>query len=333
MSSQKEQDRRRTPKPIPGSLYEAMYQLVLDMSGAQSQEETQEGLARLEALRAELERLEQEPGAAPTTDLRGQLAWLEQRLQRLHRHLRQKQRMFEAPIVEKMAREREEAAISILPPELAELVAQAIRAPWQAGSPMAAPEAGGSSPALSPAAPENAQVQEGSAPESGPDWSRAERLAAHLAGSVQEDPGFFARLCKNARQSGPMLRPQNDREAERHQRALRNLGQRLVNLELHTKALAGGGVPRERLSSLLQAAARELTGFLRDFRACKQELPSLAGEYDRLFGGYVRQFSGMVPEKGQELLTACREERGKEPRKQQSQKEQEPPVLVLRREE
>ena len=169
-----------------------------------------------------------------------------------------------------------------------------------------------------------------------PEWSKAELLAAHLAASVREDPKFFEKLRRAAKRQGPKQPgPADDQKAEAHYRALHDLGKRLVNLELHAKAIAQAKERREPVSPLLKTAAKELKGFMRDFKANKEARPELAAEYDRRFGGYAEQFAAMKPEKGGELLDQCRAERqsrqaAREPAPER-QAEPEAPQLVLRR--
>lgn len=96
---------------------------------------------------------------------------------------------------------------------------------------------------------------------------------------------------------------------EVHFRAVHALNQRLVNLELHAKAIARAAERREPVTPLMKTAARELKGFLQDYRSARETHARLSGEYDRLFGGYAEQLAAMKPVKGQTILELCRNER------------------------
>ena len=102
-----------------------------------------------------------------------------------------------------------------------------------------------------------------------------------------------------------------------------------MNVELHTKTLAAAEAGTERL---LKTAARELKGFFKDFKAAKEALPEMAGEYERLFGGWAEKLSAIKPEKGGDILEKLRA--GKQPQAEARQEaEADAPQLVLRRNE
>ncbi len=169
-----------------------------------------------------------------------------------------------------------------------------------------------------------------------PEFTKYERLAAHLAASVGENSYFFEKLRKTARRDGPVQKaPADEKAAETHYRTVRDLGKRLVNLELHAKAIAKARERKEPVSPLVKTAARELKNFMRDFKTAKEKNPGMAGEYDRRFGGYAEQFSAMKPEKGGAILELCRTER--RPQQPTAEKELEReadvPQLVLKRDD
>ena len=178
------------------------------------------------------------------------------------------------------------------------------------------------------------QAPEKPAPARKADWTKYELLAAHLAASRREDSAFFEKLRRAAKRKGQRMAPPEDNaRAEQHYRIIHDLNKRLVNLEAHCIALAIGN-QNEKQGPLLRTAARELKLFAQDLRQSKQALPEMAGEYERLFGGWVHQFTAIQPEKGQDILARCQAERQPERREAQRHEqnpEQEAPQLVLRR--
>ena len=143
-----------------------------------------------------------------------------------------------------------------------------------------------------------------------PEFTKYELLVAHLAASVGENPNYFEKLRKNAKRKGPMQKaPEEDRAAVVHYRTVHDLGKHLVNLELYAKAIAKAKSDKAPISALVNAAARELKGFLRDFKAAKEKFPEMAGDYERRFGGWTAQFASLKPEKGGAILDQCRAER------------------------
>ena len=143
-----------------------------------------------------------------------------------------------------------------------------------------------------------------------PEFTKYELLVAHLAASVGENPNYFEKLRKNAKRKGPMQKaPEEDRAAVVHYRTVHDLGKHLVNLELYAKAIAKAKSDKAPISALVKAAARELKGFLRDFKAAKEKFPEMAGDYERRFGGWTAQFASLKPEKGGAILDQCRAER------------------------
>ena len=169
------------------------------------------------------------------------------------------------------------------------------------------------------------------------EWTKHERLAAHLAASVQDDPRFFEKLRAAAKRSGTRPRAvPGQRASETHYRTVCALNQRLVNLELHAKAIARAAERREPVASLMKTAARELKGFLQDYRSAREDASELSGEYERLFGGYAEQLSAMKPVKGRAILDLCRTERQPKPieaAEDAPKREPEVPQLVLKRED
>lgn len=174
-------------------------------------------------------------------------------------------------------------------------------------------------------------------PASKSEWTKYERLAAHLAASVQEDPRFFEKLRAAAKRNGTGARPVRDQPAsEAHFRSVQALNWRLVHLELHAKALARATERREPVASLMKTAAREIKGFLQDFRRAKEVHSECSEEYEREFGGYVEQLSAMKPVKGRAILDLYRAERQPKPREAaEDAPKREPEVLplVLKRED
>lgn len=174
-------------------------------------------------------------------------------------------------------------------------------------------------------------------PASKSEWTKYERLAAHLAASVQEDPRFFEKLRAAAKRNGTGAWPVRDQPAsEAHFRSVQALNWRLVHLELHAKALARATERREPVASLMKTAAREIKGFLQDFRRAKEVHSECSEEYEREFGGYVEQLSAMKPVKGRAILDLYRAERQPKPREAaEDAPKREPEVLplVLKRED
>ena len=169
------------------------------------------------------------------------------------------------------------------------------------------------------------------------EWTKHERLAAHLAASVQDDPRFFEKLRAAAKRSGTRPRAvPGQRASETHYRTVCALNQRLVNLELHAKAIARAAERREPVASLMKTAAREIKGFLQDYRSAREDASELSREYERLFGGYAEQLSAMKPVKGRAILDLCRAERQPKPieaAEDAPKREPEVPQLVLKRED
>lgn len=174
-------------------------------------------------------------------------------------------------------------------------------------------------------------------PASKSEWTKYERLAAHLAASVQEDPRFFEKLRAAAKRNGTGAWPVRDQPAsEAHFRSVQALNWRLVHLELHAKALARATERREPVASLMKTAAREIKSFLQDFRRAKEVHSECSEEYEREFGGYVEQLSAMKPVKGRAILDLYRAERQPKPREAAEdapKREPEVPQLVLKRED
>ena len=174
-------------------------------------------------------------------------------------------------------------------------------------------------------------------PASKSEWTKYERLAAHLAALVQEDPRFFEKLRAAAKRNGTGARPVRDQPAsEAHFRSVQALNWRLVHLELHAKAIARAAERREPVASLMKTAAREIKGFLQDFRRAKEVHSECSEEYEREFGGYVEQLSAMKPVKGRAILDLYRAERQPKPieaAEDAPKREPEVPQLVLKRED
>ena len=246
--------------------------------------------------------------------------------------------------MEQIAREREAAGPSLLPTELIDAVVCATESKDPetptSSAPQAEPVREKETPREKRKAAEKAaekktekKTEKKAEPAQAgkePEWKRFELLAAHLAASVREDKDFFEKLRKSVKAKGPRQKaPEDDQKAEAHFRAVHDLGKRLVNVELHTKTLAAAETGTERL---LKTAARELKGFFKDLKAAEEALPEMAGEYERLFGGWAEKLSAIKPEKGGDILEKLRA--GKQPQAEARQEaEAEAPQLVLRRNE
>ena len=197
----------------------------------------------------------------------------------------------------------EERAPEVRPPEA--------RAPEERAPEARPPEARPPEARAPEARPPEANPPEQAGPAEPPkqNWTKFEVLAAHLAASVKEDPKFFDKLRSDAKRDLPRIRaPEDNEEAETHYRAVHRLSKRLVNTELHAKALAKAEENHAPQAPLLRTTARELKGFLQDLKKGREKLPEMAGEYDRLFSGYAEQFAAMKPDKGSGILEKCREE-------------------------
>ena len=346
----KKQD-RVNPKDPGASLVEALQSLVLDMSKASKDSEVEEGLKRLKELRG----IHLGAGVTDAQSARKQaealIAWVEQRLEQLRQQLARKRRRLEGEAMEKLAKEREAAAPSLLPTELIDAIVHSTEAkdPEEASS---------SAPKLEPdslppekkqpvgAKPvekktdrkEKAEKEKNPAEPGKPlDWTRYELLAAHLAASVRENDGFFEMLRRANKRKGPkQAAPENNEAAQNFYRTVHDLNKRLVNLEMNARALAAADAKKEKSDFLLKNAAREIRLFTKDLRDGKKAMPGMAPELDRLFGGWAESFAGMKAEKGRDILEKCAAERRPQPKKgpvTQRTPEPEPPQLVLRRQE
>lgn len=228
-------------------------------------------------------------------------------------------------------------------PEPAEPAAKenAAKAPTPPEQKPEAPEAAAEEKRSAPTEPLRKKIDRPRpAPAQRPEWTKSERLAAHLAASLREDLRFFEKLRKAAGRNGPMQKaPEDEGAAERRDRTIHGLNRRLVNLELHARALARAEQTREPVSPLLRTAAKELTRFMREFKAAKEALPEMPGEIERRFGGWAELFAAMKPEKGGSLLAKCRTERESAPQAAPERPatvkaaEAEAPQLVLKRDD
>lgn len=354
------------------SLVEALQRLTEDMAKAASEEDAEAGLKKLRQIRSAFLGSGASAGSAEAArrDAEALISWVEARLEQLHQYLARKRRAQEGVIIEEMAKQREPEAPSLLPTEL---IAAVVRSTTEADRDRPAEKA-----AALPASPENrrakkkpagkhgrekkqanqAAAETGAAERNGaeqppekkqagaerpapppkPEWTKYELLAAHMAASVREDPGFFEKLRRAAKQPGQRRKaPEDDRRAEKYYRTVHDLNKRLVNLELHSKALAAAGEKKEAHAPLLKTAARELKLFMKNLKAGREDLPEMAPELDRLFGGWAEQFRSMQPEKGGELLAASRRERQAGPQAAPAEQpepraaEAKAPQLVLKR--
>lgn len=325
------------------SLVEALQGLVNDMTRAATEADAQEGLKRLKELRIAFLGGTEGDLKSARRDAEALIAWVEQRLEQLREQLARKRRAQEGEAMEQIAREREAAGPSLLPTELIDAVVRATESKDPEAPTSSAPQA---EPVREKEAPrEKRKAAEKAAEKKAEkktekkaepaqageaEWTRYERLAAHLAASFREDKDFFEKLRRSVKAKGPRQKaPEDDQKAEAHFRAVHDLGKRLVNVELHTKTLAAAEAGTERL---LKTAARELKGFFKDLKAAKEALPEMAGEYERLFGGWAEKLSAIKPEKGGDILEKLRA--GKQPQAEARQEaEADAPQLVLRRNE
>ncbi len=171
------------------------------------------------------------------------------------------------------------------------------------------------------------------------EWTKAERLAAHLAACVKENPRFFETLRDPERVRGPGVPPPDDiHKAEDYFRSIHDLSKHLVLLEMQVKAIAQAGSRGEPVSPMMRIAVKEIKGFMQDFRVGKERHPEMAEEYNRLFRGYAESFFAMRLEKGAEFLGKYRAEQmaaqNRAPQRGVNQEaEAEAPQLVLRRQE
>lgn len=353
------------------SLVEELQALAAEMAKASSEAEAEAGLKKLRQIRTDFLGKENDPGVinAARRDAEALVAWLEARLEQLKLQFARRRRAQEGEVIEQIAKQRETEGPSLLPTELVDAVVRSTEAkdPEEVTSAGPKSEAEKSeetheendTPArkIMKALEEKRQsteesVKQADVPQSAaaekpkekpetpkpapekPEFTKFEQLAAHLAASVGENSYFFDKLRKNAKRPGKAQKaPEDDRAAEAHYRRIHDLGKRLVNLELHAKAIAKAKNNHEPVSPLLKSAAKELKSFLRDFKTAKEENPELAGDYERRFGGYAEQFSAMKPEKGSAILDLCRtERRPRQPAAEQDpEREAEAPQLVLKR--
>lgn len=347
----------QNPKNTGASLVEALQQLVADMTKAASVEEADEGLRRLKELRGVYLDV---PSGTPQTrkDAEALIAWVQSRLEQLRELMIRKRRLMEGEVVKKLAQEREAAAPSLLPTELIDAVVRFTdsKEPEQSEASAPQPEPigfaegrkrsagtkGREKKSERQKAEAEAEADEATKPAE-PEktrWTKFEKLAAHLAAETRENPQFFAKLRESNLRRGPSRKaPEDDRDAEKYFRTLHNLNRRLVNLELSNKAIAMADKKQEELYPLLRSNARELRAFLKELKTGKAEMPKMASELDRIFGGWAESFNGILPEKGQDILSKCVAERqGKQKGKEQEPeakhtREQEAPQLVLKRDD
>ncbi len=230
---------------------------------------------------------------------------LREKLAALRQQRRQKRRFQEGQVIAKMQARETAAAVQAgyalgsalvsdkkaAEPQ-AEIPVPAVETPG-AAAPQEAPDSGEKVPVSAPESP----VLEAPAPERKmepkPLRHREERLAILLAGKQRENPALFGGLYPPDRQPGPVFA--DDREAEAHFRAVHDLKRRMVNLELHVRAIGDAAAAGQPVFSLVRGAAREIREFRRDLEAAKQARPGLAEEYDRTFGGCTALFDQELP--------------------------------------
>lgn len=350
----KKQD-RVNPKDPGASLVEALQSLVLDMSKASKDSEVEEGLKRLKEIRG----IHLGAGATDAQSARKQaealIAWVEQRLEQLRQQLARKRRRQEGEAMEKIAKEREAAAPSLLPTELIDAIVHSTESkdPEEATSSVTQREPAplppekkqpvGSKPVEKKTGRKEEQKEKAeeekkpAEPGKPVDWTRFELLAAHMAASVRANDKFFEKLRRTYKRKGPKLAaPEDNDAAQNYYRTVHDLNKRLVNMEMNARALAAADEKKDKLSPLLRTAAREIKLFQKELRAGKETMPAMAPELDRLFGGWAEGFARMKPELGADLLAKCAAERQLQPKREAmaaKAPEPEPPQLVLRRDE
>ena len=357
------------------SLVDALQSLVMEMSKADNEAEAEAGLKKLNQIRSSFLGSGAAAGSTDSArrNAEAMIALVETRVEQLRQLLARKRRIQEGMVMEQIAKQREAEGPSLLPTELIDAVVRSTDAkdpeavktsappspqpdrketeqapkkatPAPANKPERAEErfetAGQPS---EPEKPAELQPVQGQPAEAKPaqlrktERSRFEQLAAHMAAMFREDPKYFDRLRRAAKRPGRMLRaPEDNGVAERHYRTVHDLNKRLVNLELHTRALAAAEQKNEKHTPLLKTAAREIKLFLKELKAGKEARPEMAQELDRLFGGWAEQFAAIKPEKGQEILNKCQAEQNPERQpgaRQAKNPEAEAPQLVLRRRE
>lgn len=341
------------------SLVEALQALAAEMAKAGTEAEAEAGLKKLRQIRTDFLGKENGSGTvnAARRDAEALIAWLEARLEQLKLQLARRRRAQEGEVMERLAKQREAEGPSLLPTELVDAVVHSTetRDPEAVTStaPVKEPGPAEETPDRKKPPAKEKEKEEPKESASGgaekqptadkpkpappkPEFTKYEQLAAHLAASVGENSYFFEKLRKAAKRSGKAQKaPEDDKAAEAHYRRVHDLGKRLVNLELHAKAIAKAKNNKEPVSPLLKTAARELKNFLRDFRTAKEEAPEMAGDYERRFGGWAEQLSAMKPEKGSAILELCRaERRPKQPTaEREPEREAEAPQLVLKRDD
>ena len=135
-----------------------------------------------------------------------------------------------------------------------------------------------------------------------PEPEKALQLIAHCAAAFQEDPRFFKNMMKSAQEHGADARPEDMMGTAQYETAMTKLRRRLVNLEMKTRSLAEAAGRGEPVSSLLQSAAREAKGFVKEFGDGKKQFPEKADAIDRVFGGVVKNWAAMKLDKGGKIL-------------------------------
>ncbi|MBR7010893.1 MAG: hypothetical protein IKI02_08305 [Oscillospiraceae bacterium] len=362
------------------SLVDALQALVLEMSRIESDSEAVRGLKKLGMIRESFLGPGATAGdvAAARRDAEALIAWVEAKLEQLRQQLARKRRAQEGQVMEQLAKQREAEGPQLIPTELIDAVVHATNdrdpmavtstapvaqpeapefpeAPEDEAEPEALPEVDASGELKSPEAdapkeepvkpkpPKAKRLSPEPGPIKGPEWSKYERLAAHMTAFLKEDPGFFEKLRVAAKRKGERQAPPSDsRKAGSYQQAVRDLTMRLANMELQIRAAAKLDSPELR-TPMIQGAARELKLFMRELKHHQQAMPEMAGEYERLFGGWAHQFAAMDPVKGRNLLVkpAQKKQTGREvgsaepgqERQNAQRPRQDAPQLVLRRKE
>lgn len=320
------------------ALRDGLSQLMQDLSKASTDRETQEAMKRLEILRASIPPLKDEKDKgqqALLKELNALSGSIEEMIREARFVLQRKRKIQEG---EAMKRIEEEKANDGIPDDLFDAIIQ--EAPGSrasgAGADSASRTSGAkSSPKKKQRAPvadkprqstkkneafhskgpesgilptgesDQAATPENSASKKPDDSASMRRLAAALAGEYGQDPGFLSRLL--GRSADPNI--EDDRIAEAHHRAVHNLRRRLVNLELHLKAVVDAVKTGQPVYSLIRGTTRDIKAFKKELKEAKEARPGLSEEMDRLFGGVEKHLETVSRDLGQDIWNQYRNEK------------------------
>lgn len=318
------------------SLTEELQSIAAKLSGAESETDVERGLERLKRLREQFtERgaiFDSDPAASAARHKAEELiGHTEASLEKLRRYIVHKRRLQEGEAMNEIAARREaetgilgalgsssSAGFETFKASAPTENAENDNKDKEAASPLGAGHAPVKPKSPRPESTKNvqtAQKRPSPAAQKRPEleWSRTYRLAAHMAGSFIEDRQFFEKLRKGAVKPGNVLAaPRDHATAEAHFKAVHGLNVRLVNIELKAKAITEAYKNNSPVSGLFRTASNEISGFMRDLKARKEELPAMSDEYERLFGGYAEKFASTELTKGGGILDRCLAEQKKD---------------------